>query len=463
MTSAAITVAHTHSPIPKEHGAFLLGCLPEFAESPINFLGRLMNEYDEVVEFHLPFMDMALAIDGQLSHEILVTNSKAFRKADREIKVMGPVLGNGLVTNNDVTHHKTQRKLVQPGFHFRKIQSYAETMSEYTSTMIENWQSGERTISDDMFKLTMYIVCKTLFDTDMENLEDEANKIGNIMQIVQDGINKRFTSAYIVPDWVPTKTNKMLATARKDLDQIIEKMIDARRLPSGEFESGNDMLSTLLQAKYEDGKTMDRKQLMDELITLFAAGHETTSNALTWTFYLLANHPEIQKKLHEELDAVLGKDSAEFSDLENLKYTEMVIKESMRLLPPVWSLSARQANADVVVGDYFFPKDKLVIVSPYANHRNPDFFENPDKFDPERFSAENEKKIPRYAFIPFGAGPRVCIGMSFAMMEAKLILANIAHKFEIDKASNQTFEPLPQITLSNENGMRVNLTKRENA
>jgi len=462
MTSAAITLANTQASIPKEKGVFLLGCLPEFTKSPINFLSRLMNKHKDkdIVEFHLPFLDMSLVIDGHLTHQILVKHAKQFRKADHDLKVMGTVLGNGLVTNNDTAHHKIQRKLVQPGFHFRKIQSYSETMSDYTSLLIKDWQTGERNISDDMFKLTMYIVCKTLFDTDMQTMEKEADSIGHIMARVQEGTNARFTSAFLLPDWVPTPNNRKLVNARISLDETIERIIDSRRLPNGEFKSGNDMLSMLLSAKYEDGHTMDARLVRDELITLFAAGHETTSNALTWTFYLLAQNPEIQQKLQEELDQVLGQNDANFSHLENLTYTEMVIKESMRLLPPVWTLSARQANEDIQIDDYFIPKDTLLFISPYANHRNPKFFPDPERFDPERFTTENEKKIPKHVYIPFGAGPRICIGMSFAMMEAKLILASIVHKFNISEIAGQKFEPLPQITLSNQDGMKVHLEKR---
>ena len=221
-----------------------------------------------------------------------------------------------------------------------------------------------------------------------------------------------------------------------------------------------DMMSMLLDAKYEDGSSMSDQLVMDELITLFVAGHETTSNALTWTIYLLTQHPEIQKKLQEELDGALEERDAQFSDLENLSYTEMVIKESMRLLPPAWTLNARQANQDTQIGQYLFPKDKVVFISPYANHRNPKYFEQPDRFDPERFSTEREKTIPKHAYMPFGTGPRVCIGQSFAMMEAKLILATLLNRFEVTADKNLKFEPQAQITLSNKEGMQVYLQKR---
>ena len=462
MSTASIMLNNTHTPIPKDSGVPLLGCLPEFAKSPLNFFKRLTDEYEDVVEFHLPFIDLSLVVDADIAHKILVTESKSFRKADRDVTIMGTILGNGLVTNNDVASHKVHRKLVQPGFHFRRMEAYTKTMSEYTEQYISKWEDGTtRSISDDMFKLTMYIVTKTLFDTDMAEMENEADKIGDTMQVVQDLINKRFHQVFPMPDWVPTPGNLKLAKARKNLYQTIEHIIEARMTSNGEIDDNGDMMSMLLLAQYEDGTKMSQKQVMDELITLFVAGHETTSNALTWAFYLLATHPEIQTKLQQELDDVLKGKTAEFTDLKSLVYTEMVVKESMRLLPPVWVLNTRQANEDTVVGDYLFPKDKVIFISPYSNHTNPKYFPDPEKFDPERFSPENEKSIPKHVYIPFGTGSRVCIGQAFAMMEAKLILASIVQCFDISLAKGQELDPQAQITLSNKNGMKVNIKRRE--
>jgi len=335
-------------------------------------------------------------------------------------------------------------------------------MSTYTSQFTEDWQGGTRDISDDMFKLTMYIVSKTLFDTDMNQMQRGADDIGNTMEVVQREINRRFHQLVVLPDWIPTLGNVRLLKARKKLHKTISSMIEAKlNTKSTDSETSDDMMSMLLDARYEDGSKMDTRLVMDELVTLFVAGHETTSNALTWTFYLLAKHPEIQSKLHQELDSVLGKNDAQFSHIADLPYTEMVIKESMRLLPPVWVLNTRQANEDIDVNGFHFPKDKVVFLSPYANHRNPRYFEDPTRFDPERFSAEREKSIPKHAYIPFGSGPRVCIGQSFAMMEAKIILATIMRKFTLSLDDNLEYSPQALITLSNKNGMQVKLTPRE--
>ena len=453
-------------PVIYEKGLPVIGDLAEFIRSPIDFFSRLARDYDELIEFNLAGMNVVLITDGDLAHQILVKEIQSFRKADRDALIMGRVLGRGLVTNTDFAHHKTQRKLVQPGFHFRRIQSYSETMSSYTSEFVNGWDSGLRDVSDDMFKLTMYIVCKTLFNVDMHEMADEADKIGRTMTIVQDCIDHQFNQMVDLPNWFPSPTNIKLNKARKILNDTISKMIETRRAEGSCISNPDaepkhlDMMSMLLDARYEDGSSMSDQLVMDELITLFVAGHETTSNALSWTVYLLTQNPETQQRLQAELDQVLGNRDATFSDLENLKYTEMVIKESMRLLPPAWTLNARQANQDTTVDKYLFPKNKVVFISPYANHRNPKYFDKPDKFDPERFSPEREKLIPKHAYMPFGTGPRVCIGQSFAMMEAKIILATVLNRFEVVADENMKFEPKAQITLSNKDGMKVYLQKR---
>ena len=464
--SPRVINVETNEPVNYEKGVPVIGCLPEFIKSPIDFFSRLARDYDELIEFSFAGINAVLISDGDIAHQILVKEIQNFRKSDRDALIMGRVLGRGLVTNTDFAHHKTQRKLVQPGFHFRRIQSYSETMSSYTSQFVGGWDSGVRDVSDDMFKLTMYIVCKTLFNVDMHEMAEEADKIGHTMKIVQDCIDHQFNQMVDLPNWFPSPSNIKLNKARKILNDTISKMISDRRAETSNTQDATDesqhldMMSMLLDAKYEDGSSMSDQLVMDELITLFVAGHETTSNALTWTIYLLTQHPEIQKKLQEELDGALEERDAQFSDLENLSYTEMVIKESMRLLPPAWTLNARQANQDTQIGQYLFPKDKVVFISPYANHRNPKYFEQPDRFDPERFSTEREKTIPKHAYMPFGTGPRVCIGQSFAMMEAKLILATLLNRFEVTADKNLKFEPQAQITLSNKEGMQVYLQKR---
>lgn len=461
MNTASITYSNNHQPIPVDKGVPVLGCLPEMAKDPLSFFRRLTNQYNDCVEFKFPFLNMALVTAPELCHQILVKENGRFRKADRDMKIMSALLGNGLVTNNQHASHKAHRKLVQPGFHFRRIEGYAQTMIEYTDQYLADWpEQGERNVADDMFRLTMYIVSKTLFDIDMNHLSPESKEVGEAMHAFQVIADKRFDQMFQHPDWLPTPNNLKMKQIRKTLDNTIRQMIETRRSEEGDMADKGDLMSLLLEARYEDGSSMSSQQVMDELLTLFVAGHETTSNALTWTLYLLATHPEIQTRLQQELDLALAGDTPAFEDLEALKYTEMVVKESMRILPPVWTINCRQANEDIDLGDYVIPKDKVVFISPYANHFNERYFPDPDRFDPERFTEENEKKLPRFAYIPFGGGPRVCIGNSFAMMEAKLILATLVKRYRFELAPGQKIEPQSQVTLSNKGGMRLRFQKR---
>lgn len=462
MTTASVTLIDTHKAIPKEKGLPGLGCLPQMAKDPLAFFRSLTEKSDGIIEFRLPRVSPTLVTDPHLIQKILINQTDDFRKSDRDIRIMGALLGNGLVTNVPNADHKIQRKLIQPGFHFRRIQAYADTMIDYSARYIDSWgEGGIRDVSDDMFKLTMYIVSKTLFDTNMEDMESGSDSIGKAIHEFQHLSNKRFNQIFLSPEWLPTPKNIKVNKIKTILHQTISNMIEGRRNPDGSIDDTGDLMSMLLNAKYDDGSHMSTEQVMDELLTLFVAGHETTSNTLTWTLYLLAKHPEIQRTLHQELDQELSADQPSFENLETLRYTEMVIKESMRILPSVWTITVRQANTDTEVGDYMFPQDKPVFISPFANHHNPRYFPQPERFDPERFSADNEKKLPRFAYIPFGAGPRVCIGNSFAMMEAKIIIASILQHYEVSLCPEQAIETQPQITLSNKGGMKLNIKKRK--
>lgn len=461
MTAAAITQIERDDKIPCETGVPLLGCLPEMSQDMLGFFRRLGEEHDEIVEFKLLGQRMSLVTSPALCHQILTTQYPAFRKADFDVGILRVILGNGLVTNNSVPTHKVQRKMVQPGFHFRRIESYGKTMIDYTGRMIKDWpESGIRYVSNDMYELTMYIVSKTLFDTDMQILKSSASNVADVVHQFQAIADRRYRRGFQLPQWLPTPGNWQVRKIKQTLHATISTMIEQRTRKDGSYDDRGDLLSMLLQTHYENGEHLSREQLMDELITLFLAGHETTSNALTWTLFLLAKHPEIQQKVHHELDLAIIGDSPEFEDLEALKYTEMVIKESMRMLPPVWTLSCRQANETTELAGYLIPKDKILFISPWANHYNPRFFKEPDRFMPERFSPEAEKQLPRYAYMPFGGGPRVCIGNSFAMMEAKLILAGLLKRFRFELAPNTKLDPQAQITLSNKDGMPLKFLRR---
>jgi cytochrome P450 len=229
---------------------------------------------------------------------------------------------------------------------------------------------------------------------------------------------------------------------------------------NGQVEDTGDLLSMLLLARYEDGSAMNDEQVRDEAVTLFAAGHETTSNALTWTWYYLAQNPEVEARLWAELDEVLAGRAPTVDDLGRLAYSQMVIKESMRLRPPAWILNGRQAMEEVTIGPYTIPAGSTVFIAPYVMHRQAGYFPDPETFDPERFRPEKEKQMPRYAYIPFGGGPRICIGNAFAMMEAQLILATVAQRYRLSLVGEGAVELQPQITLSPKGGLEMQIAAR---
>ncbi len=392
--------------------------------------------------------------DPDLMHEILVERPEEFYKLKLIKYALGPFLGNGLLTNEG-DFWKRQRKLAQPAFHSKRIENYANIMVDYTRRMLAGWRTGEtRRLDREMMKLTLNIVAKTLFDADVSG---DADHVGDLLTRILEASNNRINSAVQLPDWLSTPKTRQMHKDIAELDVIIQRFIDERR-QSGDDKG--DLLSMLLQARDDDGNAMDDKQLRDELMTIFLAGHETTAMNMTWTWYLLMEHPEVMSRLKAEVDAAIGDRPATMADLGNLKYAEMVVKESMRLYPPAASVG-REPIHDLELGGYTIPKGALLTLSIYGLHRNPKVFANPEAFDPERFSPENEKTIPRYGYLPFGAGPRVCIGNSFAMMEARLILATMVQQAELSLVPGQTIVPKQLVTVRPANGIEVKVKMRE--
>jgi cytochrome P450 len=453
MSKKVVQMTHKLPPGPK--GNFLVGSLHEFAPDPLNFLVNTAKQYGDIAYFRLVNMPVYLMAHPDYVRDVLITKASSFEKGEMDRRILGKFLGNGLVTNEGDSH-KRQRRLVQPAFHSKRIQNYAEVMVDYSEKMLADWQSGQtRHIDDEMMRLTMFIVSKTLFDTDVSEM---AEKAGQAMHILQNASNADYRRGIDIPDWIPTANNRKRQRAVASLDSVIEQIIAERR---GDSEDRGDLLSMLMLSQDEDGSQMTDRQLRDEVVTLFAAGHETTSNALTWTWYLLSQHPKVEAKLHEELDRVLAGASPTLADLRDLPYTLMVIKESMRLYPPAWVLNGRTALEDVEIGGYTLPKGSRIFISPYMMHRLPQYFPNPDHFDPDRWLPEAEAVLPKYAYIPFGGGQRVCIGNSFAMMEAQLLLATIAQQYSLKLVPDQQITPAALITMSPEFGLRMRLEKRE--
>lgn len=442
-------------PVPGPQGHPLFGNIQAMAANPAEFLLRTTNDFPDIAHFRLLHIHYYLVSKPEYIQDVLVGQHDKFRKSRRDIAILSKFLGKGILVT-DGAYHKRQRKMVQPAFHTSRIQAYASTMVDYTNRLLDAWEDGSvQPINEAMQQVTMEIVAKSLFDADVAG---QAAVVGHAVESLQQIAGMDFRVQNVIPDWLPLDRNRQRRAASDTLDRVIREVINERRKTN---EDKGDLLSMLLSSEDEQGVRMTDQEVRDEAVTLFAAGHETTSNALTWTWYLLSQNPDVAARLHEEVDMALGDRNATLADLPNLKYTAMIIKESLRLYPPAWVLNARDAAADVLIDGYVIPEGSSVFVSPYAVQRSPHYFDDPLMFNPERFSPENEKLIPRYAYFPFGGGPRVCIGNSFAMMEAQLILATIAQRFSLSLMPDQAVEIDPLVTMGPKHGLRMRVKVRQ--
>jgi cytochrome P450 len=404
--------------------------------------------------------NIVLVNTPNLVHEVLVTQADTFHKGPALSIYSRPLLGNGLLTSED-DFHRRQRGLVAPAFAHRRVAGYAKGMAHAAERLQANWKDGETLdVAHEMTRLTLGIVGKTLFDAD---LLGEADDVGRALTITMRYLVDVIRSPLRLPfAWIPPWKRDVKAALVR-LDATIYGLIEARRA-SG--QDTGDLLSMLLLARDEEnGGTamMDPKQVRDEAMTLFLAGHETTANALAWTWYLLARHPEIYARVQAETDAALAGRSPTFDDLARLPYTLQVLKEAMRLYPPAYAI-VRQAMQDVVIGGFRVPRGAIVLLSPYLLHHDPALFSDPETFDPGRFSPDAESARPRHAYLPFGGGPRVCIGAAFALMEGQLVLATLAQRVTFRLAEpNRRIKPEPLITLRPRGGVPVVVTRRRGA
>jgi len=445
------SVTRPPSPKPKP----FVGHLPMFRRDPLKFLLDSAREHGDVVYFKFGPQDLYLLNHPDYIRDVLVTNSRNFVKS-RGLEMAKKFLGEGLLTSEG-EFHRRQRRLAQPAFHRQRINAYAEVMTGYGDQTRSRWAQGETLdISQEMMRLTLAIVGKTLFDADVEA---EASEIGKALTDVMQLFDRITTPFAGLLEKLPLPSNIRWLKAKQRLDSTMYRIINERR-SSG--EDRGDLLSMLLLAQDDegDGSGMTDAQLRDEAMTLFVAGHETTANALTWTWYLLSQHPGVEEKLHEEIDNVLSGSRPTADDVSRLSYTEMVFAESMRLYPPAWTLGRRVLN-DYQAGEYVIPAGSIVLMSQWVMHHDPRFYPKPFEFDPERWKAEPREARPKFAYFPFGGGPRVCIGEQFAWMEGVLLIATIAQRWKLRLAPGQRVETKPMITLRPRFGMRMVLQSRE--
>ncbi|PGS51678.1 cytochrome P450 [Bacillus sp. AFS041924] len=431
-----------------------LGHLNEFRKNPLLFLSDLSKNYDTIVSFRFAHRKINLLLEPDLIKEVLVTKQNSFHKS-KPFQEMKTLLGEGLLTSEDEVHMR-QRRLIQPSFTKLHIQSYAEDMVNTTEEFIRPWKDGEeRLISRDMMELTLAIIAKTMFSMDMKQGHE---RVGKHFDIIMDLATKRIRSVLKAPLTLNTPKNKSLTGAIKAIDKVLFEIIEKRN----HSDTKDDLLGLLMRARDEESKQgMTNQQLRDEAMTIFLAGHETTANALSWTLYLLSQHPDKAKLLYEEVDRVLGSRRADFHSMKDLIYTQQIILESIRLFPPAWLIS-RKAIEDVRIGDYRIHKGETVMMSSYILQRSEQYFSNAGEFIPERFKNGKVEGVPEHAYFPFGGGPRVCIGNHFAMMEATLVLATIVQNYVIELAPNHhQVEAEPLITLRPKNGLRMIVKKRK--
>lgn len=439
--------------LPAPKGNFLLGNLIDFAKDPLLFMTKCFEEYGEIVPLRLADKKAILISKPEYIQQILRERDTFHRS--NTLKSLYALLGKGILTSEGETWFR-QRRLSQPIFHKKRINNYGEVMVEYSEKMVANWEDGQiLDIQTQMMRLSFDIVMKTIFNRDAS--EQQAGDVAKAMNISAKWLLAQIQSLVPIPAQVPTPGNISYLSSIKKLDKYIYQIIGERRISN---EDTGDLLSMMMQAKDEDdGSQMTDKQLRDEIATLIFAGHETSANTLTWIWMLLSQNPDKQVKLQQELKQVLGDRSPQISDIPNLPYTNMVIKEAMRLYPVVWNVNA-ETSRECKIGNYQVPADCSIFVSQWIMHRSEKYFEDAQSFKPERWESDLEKQLPAGVYIPFGGGPRTCIGKNFALMEAVLLLTTIAQKFEINLVPNQTIIPAPTVTLQPKNGIKVSLKKR---
>lgn len=381
----------------------------------------------------------------------MVTKQRSFMKG-QALQETKRILGEGLLTSEGDLHLR-QRRLMQPLFHRRTIAAYGEEMVACAERLQERWRDGERRdLHPEMTRLTLAVIGQTLFASDVEG---EAGEIGVALTDAMDSLQRFMLPFYGAVERLPLPTARRLRASRRRLDETIARLIAERRVRPGD----RDLLSLLLASRDEHGHPMTDGQVRDEAMTIFLAGHETTAVTLTWTWMLLAGDPAVERRLHAELEDVVGDRLPMVDDLERLPYMERVLRESLRLYPPAW-LIGRRALVDVELGGYSIPAGSIVILSPWVTQRDARFFAEPLRFDPDRWTADADAARPRFTYFPFGGGIRRCIGESFALMEAKLLLATIARRWRFRLDSDQSVDVLPRITLRPRNGMHMRLLSR---
>jgi len=420
--------------------------------NPITLFQHLVDKYGDIAHYKIGWNHIVFLNHPDYLREVLVVQNDNFVK-ERTVRRSRMLLGEGMITAEGAPH-RSQRQVAQPAFHRQRIPEYAATMIREAAGMRDSWRDcQERDIARDMMHLTLNVVSGTLFRADLRNeVHELADAINRIMGLYN------FLVMLPAAEWLVHLRPPGLAAfvrARKRIDAVVHRMIDAHR---NRHCDGSSLLDMMLAAS-PDRSADSEKLLRDQVITIFLAGYETVANALSWTWYLLSQNSECERRLHAEIDRELQGRLPTCEDIPRLRYVEMVMAESMRLYPPAWAMG-RQALKDFQLGDFFLPAKTTVLMSQFVTQRDPRFFPDPLRFDPERFSPEAKARRAKFTYFPFGAGFRQCIGESFAWMEGVLLLATLGQKWKLKLVPGHRVEPEPLITLRPKFGMRVQLEAR---
>jgi cytochrome P450 len=456
----------------------------QFIHDPIKTLSTISQKYGDISYFKLgPKQHVYLINNPDYIEKVLIYDHRNFKKGPR-LQAAKAVLGEGLVTSEGDFHNR-QRRLIQPIFHPKQIMSYANIMTDYAIRFRDRWKNEDIVdVSQEMMELTLGIICKSVLNYDVES---EAEQVGKWLTITRNYSKRLQSPIGHVLDKIPIlPTPKGARKAKEELDSLVYGLISDRRRHQQEEPDNkrfDDLLSRLLEAQdsnladsaslnstqFSSNDKMSDKQVRDEVMTIFIAGHETTANALTWTFYLLSQYPDAEKNLHDEIDSVLGATDGNShnssriptpDDIPKLQYTEKVLRESMRLYPPVWTMG-RYVENDYPVGEYTIPAGSSILMSQYVMHHDPRYYEEPEQFNPDRWTAKFKTDLPRFSYFPFGGGIRGCIGEPFAWMEGILIIAVIAQKWTMRLVPGQRIKLDPAITLRPKYGMKMKLIRRK--
>lgn len=434
-------------------GQSMLGSFGAIRKNPLAYLDSIWRTYGDVVQFPVPKPPSYLVNDPEGVRSVLVTNSRNYGKSTIQYSALSLVTGEGLLSA-DTSEWKRQRPMVQPAFHRETLTSIVAHVATAAERIIDDWNAlPEGAVVDIdavIMNAALEVVGHALFGSD---LSTDADALTTATLDALDVVIARARVPITPPAWVPTPGNRKLSSSVAALDRAVHSMLDSR----GVREVPADMLDLLITARDDEGHALTEAEIRDQVVTFIVAGHETVASALTWTFALLAENPEVMRTLQAEVDAVLGGKAAQFVNYQRLPYTRAVIDETLRLYPPAW-LITRNSLGDDVLGGYEVPQGSLIIMSPWLLHRHPDIWPNPDSFEPQRFI---DGDIDRSAFIPFGAGPRQCIGRDFAYVEAVLLLASLVAHFDVEFPAGERCPPaVPLVTMRPAEGLHLRIRSR---